>query len=89
MDQAVVRRAAVAGICFDYSPSKHYNVHIAGQQATEVLSQEMGTGPPTATPQATVVPATDDRESEEEEEGGPWEMAIQETGPHYPEELAQ
>ena len=32
-------------------------------------------------------PATDSEREEREEEQGPWEMAIQETGPHYPEEL--
>ena len=57
------------------------------------MSQELDTGPPTATPQATVVPATEreeeeEEEEEEEDEGGPWETAIQETGSHYPEELA-
>ena len=52
-------------------------------------SQEMLTGVPSPTAEAKLAaPATDDGNRRQEEEG-PWEMPIQETGPHFPQELAQ
>ena len=51
-------------------------------------SQEMLPSVPSPTAEAQVAaPATDDGNEEEKQE--PWEMPIQETGPHLPQELAQ
>ena len=55
-------------------------------------SQEMLTGVPSPTAEAQVAaPATDEstKRQQEKEEQGPFEMPIQETGPHLPQELAQ
>ncbi|CAI8048903.1 hypothetical protein GBAR_LOCUS26946 [Geodia barretti] len=53
-------------------------------------SQEMLTGVPSPTAEAQfAAPATDDGNEKEEEQQGPWQMPIQETGPHLPQELAQ
>ena len=53
----------------------------------------MLTGVPSPTAEAQfAAPATDDgneRQKEKEEQQGPWQMPIQETGPHLPQELAQ
>ena len=55
-------------------------------------SQEMLTGVPSPTDEAQfAAPATNDgnERQNEKEEQGPWQMPIQETGPHFPQELAQ
>ena len=66
----------------------------AGANEGPLGSQEMLTGVPSPTAEAQfAAPATYNskrqEEEEEEEQQGPWEMPIQETGPHLPQELAQ
>ena len=63
-----------------------------GAKESPLGSQEILTGVPTSTAEDQVAaPATDEsaERQQEKEEQGPWEMPIQETGPHLPQELAQ
>ena len=64
----------------------------AGANEGPLGSQEMLTGVPSPTDEAQfAAPATynSNERQEEEEQQGPWEMPIQETGSHLPQELAQ
>ena len=49
----------------------------------------MLTGVPSPTAEAQFAVPANSKRQEEKEEQGPWEMPIQETGPHLPQELAQ